>query len=173
MTTSWIDKIDEIGESPLTRASRSGRTEVANLMLIQQANDAPLGFGQLPDIHRAAAWGFEDVLDDLIDDGADVDEMDGQGETPLHKAVRLGNTEAARALIEHGANINAADSLGMTPLHWAALTGNADITDLLLANFANVEAHDYAIGGITPLGIAKLLGYSDVKDRMIHRCTYR
>ena len=56
-------------------------------------------------------------------------------------------------------------------MHVAALTGDEQMTELLLKNFANVDARDYFAGGITPLGITRLLGYATVTQMMQNRFT--
>ena len=162
MATMWLHTMDEVGMTPLTRASKSGRFEVANAMLLREAIDDPKNFRELPELHRAACWGFSDVIDELLSDGANVFDIDAIGETALHKAVRLGNYDAARTLIDNGADVNQRDAMGFTALHWAALIGSADMAELLMVNYADVHARDYIAGGITPLGIAKLMGYTNV-----------
>ena len=169
MELNWVHALDEGGQTPLIRASRSGRPDVATLMLVQETYDQPQYFGALPALHRAACWGFDDVVSELIDAGADVDETDSQGETALHKAVRLGNQSATRALLEHSAGVNVADNIGMTPLHWATLTGSREMVELLLEHGANVDAGDYYAGGITPKRIARMLGHTEMLRAMEQR----
>jgi ankyrin repeat protein len=169
MKNDWHIELDATGQTPLSRAARCGRMEFTTLMLVQNEEDKPNKFRELPTLHRAACWGFADVVSDLIDEGADADERDCQGETALHKAVRLGNAEAALALIERGAMVDAQDSLGMTPLHWAALTGNPEMTEMLLAHYANVDVCDYFCGGMTPRDIARVMGHKDIIEMMTNR----
>lgn len=170
MATTWLHEIDEMGMSPLTRASKAGRFEVANALLVREQHDDPKTFKALPELHRAACWGFEDVVEELIEDGADVMDIDPIGETALHKAVRLGRMEAARTLLENGANANQKDGLGFTALHWAAMVGNCEMTELVLAYFGDVHAREYFAGGLTPLGLAKLMGYEDIVSMLSNRC---
>ena len=169
MDRNWLNTLDIVGQSPLMRASQTGRTDVTTMLLLSDANDEPRNFGDLPVLHRAACWGFDDVVNDLIQEGADPDEMDSQGETALHKAARLGNLEAAQALIENDADVSLADSLGMTALHWAALTGSLPMVDLLLSHGANVDARDYYAGGITPRQIARMMGHTEIVEMMQNR----
>lgn len=172
MATMWLHTMDEVGMTPLTRASKSGRFEVANVMLLREVTDDPKNFRQLPELHRAACWGFADVIEDLLADGAEVYEVDADGETALHKAARLGQYDAAKALIENGADVNQRDGMGFTALHWAALTGNVEMTELLMANYADVHARDYVAGGITASGIAKLMGYAEVSEVLKNRFAF-
>lgn len=172
MRTDWLHTLDDTGRTPLIRASVCGRSEVTTLMLMQEIEDDPKRFQQLPTLHRAACWGFDDVVVELIEDGADVGETDTQGETALHKAARLGNHAVAAILLENGAEVNAKDCLGMTALHWAALTGCKEMVEILLAHFADVESRDYFSGGLSPIGIAKLLGYTEIAQMMQNRFSF-
>jgi ankyrin repeat protein len=52
-----------------------------------------------------------------LDSGANINELDGLGETPLHKAVKNYNYEAVRFLIDNGADINIVNDSGETLLH--------------------------------------------------------
>ena len=169
MKRDWLNETDAAGMSPLMRASKSGRSEVLTMMLVRDVEDQPANFRELPTLHRAACWGYADVIVELLDEGFDPDEPDAQGETPLHKAVRLDNVEAAEALIENGANVNAADALGMTALHWASMTGNAEMAELLLRHYADIDARDYCAGGVTPKGIARMLGHREIVEMMQNR----
>lgn len=170
MTADWINAIDEKGQTLIAKASTCGRTEISSLLVIQDFQDEWQNFRDLPDLHRAACWGFADVISELIGEGADVNADDIHGESALHKASRFGNLEAARELLEREADPDAIDSLGMTPLHWAAVTGNVEIVDLLLSFYANSEVRDHFAGGMTPLGMAKLLGNERVVELMRARC---
>jgi ankyrin repeat protein len=164
MNSQWIKKIDEDGLTPLSRASVSGRNELCTLLLQQEIEDSPRKACQLPPMHKAASLNYDDAIVDLIEEGRNVDEPDGQGQTALHRAARMGHAEAARTLLEHGATANREDLFGMTPLHWAALTGSKGVAEVLLQFNANVSAPDSYAGGITPLRIAESMGYTALVD---------
>ncbi|MBN2583621.1 MAG: ankyrin repeat domain-containing protein [Planctomycetes bacterium] len=57
-----------------------------------------------------------DMMNLLIERGADVDAVNGSGITPLHRAANVGNVTAAGVLLRHGANVNIRDDAGRTPL---------------------------------------------------------
>lgn len=111
---------------------------------------------------RASCWGFEDVVKQLVDDGADVYERDVKGETALHKAARFGHLATAIALLRSGCELDVRDNLGMTPLHWAALNGNAQLSRLLLLHQADTKIRDHYAGGMTAKEMAELMGHNSV-----------
>jgi ankyrin repeat protein len=62
----------------------------------------------------------------LLEEGADINETDKNGVTPLHHAVRFRSPAAVQALLEHGARVNqACKRSGSTPLHRAVTSTGA------------------------------------------------
>jgi ankyrin repeat protein len=68
----------------------------------------------------AAREGATEIARQLLEAGADIEQADANGTTPLLTAVINDRMDTARALIEAGANVNAVDWYGQTPL-WAAV----------------------------------------------------
>jgi ankyrin repeat protein len=111
---------------------------------------------------RASCWGFEDLVRELIKDGADMSDADLKGESALHKAARFAHLSVAIELLRNNCDVNPIDNLGMTPLHWAALNGNAQLTRLLLLHNAKVTIRDLYAGGMTARKMAELMGHDAV-----------
>ncbi len=70
--------------------------------------------GQTP-LHRAAFWGFSEVVELLLDRGADVNAVDARLQTPLHLAVARGGKHSAKILYARGADLALRDDQGRTP----------------------------------------------------------
>ena len=51
----------------------------------------------------------------LVDAGADVNEVEAAGNTPLHSAAFEGWLEGAQLLLQLGAKVNASNNAGDTP----------------------------------------------------------
>jgi len=93
--------------------------------------------GCAPALHRAANTGQIDVVKDLLDKGADVNEW--YGFTPLMSASASGQIDVLKLLIARGANVNTMDTRGASALGYAASSGNTDTMKLLIDHGANIE----------------------------------
>jgi hypothetical protein len=96
----------------------------------------------------------------LLEEGADPNIRDGDGNTPLHFTASKGCAEVARLLLRHGADPNAQDKTGETPLHVAAYWGRVDVVRLLLEHGADPSIRNR--DGKTPLDLAKESGHREV-----------
>ena len=76
--------------------------------------------------------GDVEALKELLQAGADKDEKDEEGRTPLQFACGYGELACAEELIKAGADVDAKDKEGNTPLHYAAGYGQAEAVELLL-----------------------------------------
>ena len=79
-------------------------------------------------LHDAAREGSLQDVERLLSGGADVNESNEYGETPLHLAARCGSLEVVKFLLENGASgdIAARDEDGRTPLHDGAIIVRGD-----------------------------------------------
>jgi ankyrin repeat protein len=90
------------------------------------------------------------ALRKLLDDGADVNARDAEGDTPLILASFYATPACVELLIEKGADVNAANKAGVTALIRAAT--DYEKTRLLVAAGANVRVRTSL--GNTPLILA-------------------
>lgn len=72
----------------------------------------------------------------LIENKAEVNSLDFEGNTPLHEACMSGKSNIVNLLIKNGAEINIKGKYGFTPLHEASNEGYFDIVKLLIENGA-------------------------------------
>ena len=68
---------------------------------------------------------------ELIDEGANVNQADTRGVTPLWVAAQEGQLDVAQLLLDRGAEVNRPNIYGVTPLHIAVHNGHREIVDLL------------------------------------------
>ncbi|XP_048525804.1 protein phosphatase 1 regulatory subunit 12B isoform X7 [Dendroctonus ponderosae] len=65
-------------------------------------------------LHVAAAKGYVNVMQVLLQCGADIDAQDTDGWSPIHAAAHWGQEEACRLLVEHLADLDAKNYVGQT-----------------------------------------------------------
>uniref|UniRef100_A0A3Q2YLW9 Poly [ADP-ribose] polymerase n=1 Tax=Hippocampus comes TaxID=109280 RepID=A0A3Q2YLW9_HIPCM len=88
-------------------------------------------------LHFAAGFGRKDVVDHLLQIGANVHARDDGGLIPLHNACSFGHSEVVSLLLCQGAEPNARDNWNYTPLHEAAIKGKIDVCIVLLQHGAD------------------------------------
>ncbi len=102
---------------------------------------------------EAASENDTEAISTLLDDGADVNEVDSEGSSALHWAVYSGQLDAAALLLESGADPNTVDTYDSTPLIDATYNENVEMVKLLLQygadpNYEDASgytAYDYAL----------------------------
>ena len=104
-----------------------------------------------------------DMMELLINNGADVNSIDRTGTAPIHIAVNRGYLNIIELLIRKGANVNLRDAWGDTPLHIIApKKENNKIARILIENGADVNAkNSYKM---TPLALAENEGNEEYAD---------
>ena len=161
------------GETPLPSAAWYGDLEVVRVLLDYKVEVNPRGFKNWSAIHYVSqgptqGWAVQpycgphllpDVARLFIEQVADVNARDDDGEIPLHLAARRGRDEVVRMLLEHGANVGVENNEGKTPFHLAANSGSAETVHVLLEHGSNVGAEDNL--GRTPFHLAAESGSVD------------
>ena len=89
-------------------------------------------------------FGTLDGVERFIVAGADIEETDEYGFSPLIEATIANKLDVVTLLLEYGADINNADTTGRTALHWAVDNHNIPLCELLLANKADANAYTTA-----------------------------
>jgi ankyrin repeat protein len=92
-------------------------------------------------LHLASELGREEMVHQLLDNGADVFLVDCAQHTPLHVAARYDKIESAKLLIERGALVSAGiGSTSVTALDYAVCQNSASFVKLLLNNGASGDS---------------------------------
>ena len=68
----------------------------------------------------------------LVQHGAEIDEVDSQGRTPLIQASSEGQLEIVRSLVSAGADVNHADEDAQNCCHWAFMMDHTELGDWLV-----------------------------------------
>ena len=121
---------DVAGCDCLAHATYKGHSEIVRYLLC------------LPEVdvnHRNAAnntalvfWKHADVVQVLIDAGADIEMNDNDGRSPLHTACLTGELEVVKMLVRAGAGVRATDNDGCTCLMLAAWFGRTETVRYLV-----------------------------------------
>ncbi len=129
------------------------------------------------ELHSAAKAGNLKLVEALIKNGANINLIDDDGNTPLHKAIQGCSLEiegcieiVKRLVAEKAINLELLNAHGETPLLSASFKGVTAAVKILLENKANVNvifnvAH--LRFPITPLVWACYLGYTEIAKLLI------
>ncbi|XP_055307789.1 serine protease persephone-like [Sitodiplosis mosellana] len=148
------------------RAVENGDVQQVRDLLAKGVNIRNYGDGYIP-LHRAAANGYKDIVQLLIDNGADFRSIDKNGHTPLHKAAAHGHKDIAQLFIDRGADFQSKNHNGKTPLHLAVHNGHKEVARLLIDKTAdiNIRSND----GRTPLHEAAIWNQFEIARLLIER----
>lgn len=141
----------------LNMAVRFSRRDIEKVLLEKSPN-------KLDYFHTLAREGEKSDLERLIQEGADVNEINEDGETPLFNAIEK-NEENTEYLISQGANIFHKNSQGQTPLHHAVQWSAEKIVKTFLQLKADVNAQ--CNHGNTPLILSIYQSSDKVFDMLL------
>lgn len=149
----------------LEMAVIGGHTAVVQLFLELQVdvNALSLATKYGSALHAAAYRGNEEIVDVLLDAGADVLLFRDKYGTALQVAVFQGNFGVVKLLIDNGADINCKAGSYGTALQGAAQRGFLEIVKLLIGHGAHVDTPPQETVG-TALHLAKCGGHRSIVD---------
>jgi hypothetical protein len=94
------------------------------------AMSRPTG-GKMTPLHFAARDGVGEMVEFMLDHGADVNAPGEDGWTPLHFAAAHGHTFIVQFLLENGARVDASTSDGSTPIELAYIYERSSVIQIL------------------------------------------
>jgi len=148
------------------RAVTDGRTEIVRSGLEAHPEwiQEELFFGIRP-LYRASVLARPEVVQLLLEAGADPAEATDRGSQALHAASQNGDLATAMLLLSHKAPVDAQNEDGYTPLHLAARYKHLDLMKELLRSGADPNVLDHR--GRSPLHVAAGLGRLDLVTALV------
>ena len=148
-------------ETPLMKAHKKGNIDATKELLNAGADHKMLdGFGDAW-IHRAIDGGYrQELIQTMIDHGADVNAINKHNETAFMKACKTGNVDAIKLLLSVGANPNIKNDDGQTCIHHTVI-GNwsREVLRVVIAHGGDMNAATK--DNITALMLASRTGNVD------------
>lgn len=163
------DPHPEFGQTALHAAVDACQVEAAAALLEAAAvSQADAIIANLADpkgqttLHIAAIKGEADMVELLLQHGADVSRGDAGGLNGLHLAAAGGHKTCLAMLMDHGGDglVEHPDTEGNTPLHHASLHGHLSCVRLLLETAADVFVKNFK--GLTAYTVASSRGHHQV-----------
>ena len=148
----------------------SPNLQVSRLLLLSGASPI-YSSGQhenAPLLSLHAQRGYEDMINLLLEFGADINGGNHEGTTPLMFAAMEGHVEIVRTLIQNGAIVNKNDRTDMNALVYAAKMGHLPIVEYLVScdwnctkqnDLSLKEASQQALVAAAASGQAQVLEY--------------
>ena len=119
----------------------------------------------LASLLEAIRLGDIDSVRHLVQAGANVNQTDPWGETPLHEAIRKGNAEILQILVDAGADANGRDGAGNSAIHVAVRQDNPEIVRILVD--AGTDANERDAVGNPAIQVAIVLNKPDMVQILI------
>lgn len=110
---------DQDGNTPLHEACRSGRRQIAQLLIDKNSESVNKeNSSQRTSMHYAAEGGYTEIIALLCKEGAAVDAVDEDGDTPLHRAALYPQLfeKVQNCLMKYGSRIDIKNKGGHTAL---------------------------------------------------------
>lgn len=125
VVSSSVETSPAAAPPPLIEATLAGDLDQVRSQLAA-GTDPNLVYHTNTALTYAARDGFTDIAEVLIDAGADVNWIDGEGVTPLILASFKGHVALTQLLLDHGADKTIIDQWNRTALDYALRRGEND-----------------------------------------------
>lgn len=145
--------------------SKENRLE---LMRLETAVDIQ---GQRPrlfsSLHLAAYYGFQDLVTIYLDQGIDVNHLNGKKDTALLWAARWGHNETVNLLLDRNADPEVKNDKGSTALYWAIRYEFPKTVELLLKKGKANPNTSRKLGLVAPIVVAAAYGNVEITSLLL------
>lgn len=128
-----ISAVSPDGFTALGFACYFGRFEAAKALVEAGADPNLISSNdfRVAPLHSALSGGHINIVNLLLDNGANVNLAAGEGWTPLHYAADIGDADLATRLLRMGANTGALNGDGQTAADYGEQVGHGHISELI------------------------------------------
>lgn len=164
-----VNQKDANGNTALSHAIHCGKTAAA--IYILEYSTEPLDLDLVnwkgsSALMLAASTGQTEIVEKLLDKGADASIKDTQGGSAILRAVDGGHLDTVQTMLRHkNVDVHCLDDERRGLLHGAAVGGEVGILNVLLKEGLNVNAIDEK--GRTPLHDAGRQGHLDIAKALL------
>ena len=162
----WFYRMDQQGETPMSRAYKSGYPFLIDLLRAQEKRYEKDAQDTLSPEDLVSYWFFQANTPNAAMEVPSASFRDQEGNTPLMAAICSDLFELAEQLIQDGADVNAANQQGITCLHLAVMNGSEKMVNLLIAHRVEVNPPLAKRCWLTPASLALVMGYDDIFARI-------
>ena len=134
-----LEATDDEGNTAVMWAVKKNKPNYLKMLMNKQASPDTGNNEDIFPLHKAVDTGNEQLVEILCQCGADVNVVDGTGQTAVHGVVYYGSIPMLMTLLKYHANVNIADHRGKTALFLAVWKNHTDMVRLLLENNAKVD----------------------------------
>ncbi|NJK65101.1 MAG: hypothetical protein HC921_22440 [Synechococcaceae cyanobacterium SM2_3_1] len=154
-----LDSMSHMGYPSLDAAVQSGSKEIVQFLL-----ESGFKVDFLHPLYEAIMLNSIEMVQLLIEYGADIERCWDEGITPILAAVVSGNSEIVRILVEAGADVNKTDKYGISPIMEAAQMGRQEVYEYLVPY---VSSDEYELSRVARLIGAAGKGQLSMIQRLI------
>ena len=156
----------DYGVTPVEWLKYGEDWHLSSVILFGDTQDEKNNNGNIP-LCVACCYGQSEIVQLLLEKGADPNSKGGRDITPLYMACLRRHFEIARLLLEKGADPNPKIGEGTTPLHIVCRTGDFDFAEILLEKGADPNTKD--IYGWTPFFTACSTDHSKIVQLLLDK----
>ena len=140
------------GSTPLHLAVAEEELELVKMLLkkgarLENMND----YGCTPFLEAVKYVASEEIVDLLLEHGADVHTLTEDRKTALHFAAQKNDEVTMRKMIERGLSVGAEDKDGCTPLHEAVHYGSKGAAEVLTEKGQSLVFYDINLPNLPPV----------------------